>query len=163
MDQANYSGFFKCVLPFFLVFLLSGCNTPETQNISDEDISNLLDITYIKGPEIIKGEYVAVTLENKSDYCLSFPSDYGIRIFGEMNGELIEIDDLMETIGEYKETPEIVDYKYGLFTTMSIIFVPDTQKLALLEPTDFYAIISGTLCEDDSVSITKKILFTVLP
>ena len=163
MNHNNYSGFRNCFLAFFLVVVLSGCSTPETQIISDEDVSNLLEITYIKGPEIIKGEYIAVTLENKSDYCISFPSDYGIRIFGEMNGELIKIDDLMETVGEYKETPEIVDHKYGLFTTMSIIFVPDTQKLVLLEPTDFYAIISGTLCEDDSVFISKKILFTVLP
>ena len=46
----------------------------------------------------------------------------------------------------------------------SLVYIlPDTSNLVITEPIDSYALITGSLCDDENIVIEKKIQFVIVP
>ncbi len=146
------------LLMIFSIVVLIGC-TQIKRNPSPLKISNSLTVSYQTGPTISKDEYIEVYIENPMKYCITFPPDYGIRIFYdeinpiEVENKTIYIDTIPRTLGP----------KESIDSIRSVIFSPDLSKEFIDKPTKFYAEITGHICKDNSITISKKIPFLVNP
>lgn len=147
----------------FFVFVvwtacMSGCSNSKEQEATD--LSALVDIQYEIGPEISKQEILTVWLVNQSSSCISFPLDYGIKVFAETGEGWTEVPNVIE----YKGTgPNLLKPKGDIFSQRSIVVKPDLSSLTLAAPTRFYVEIQGHECADDSHIVKKEIPFTVVP
>lgn len=135
-----------------IVLFLVSCE----KKVNTEDISKLLKISNEEIPVIAEG-YI-FRIDNYSDYCIQFPLGYNLQIFVDTIDGIREIPNSAQYFGE---TPITIEKKGSPQSSIFISFSPRTQDLSLLKSMDFYVVITGSLCEDSSVIIEKKIPFEV--
>jgi hypothetical protein len=139
-----------------LSVLLLSCSK---QTIEPEVISESIKITYQDtGP--IAGNPVDALLTNTSKYCIKFDLLNGVKLFAKQKEKWVEIPNLVEFIG----TSTITLMPEGnLSSEASVIIGPDTTTLIITTPIDAYALLTGHLCDDETIQIQKKIPFTIDP
>ena len=148
--------FFQTCFIILIIFLV-GCSKPTP---TPEELADNLEVQFSEGPEIQIYGHVQGIIRNTTSYCFVFPPDLGIKLFEDHAGNLFEIGNYTKYIGKdpiyLMPIGDINDF-------ISISFDPDVTSLAISEQTSFYAEITGHLCDDDSVIITKKIPFVIVP
>jgi hypothetical protein len=137
--------------------LLTGCKKTGS---TTEEISNLLSIEYQQGPKIQINDVITALVWNNSSECMIFPLNYGIEIYTYINGEKLEIDNKAVYKGN---DSRILKKKGDIDSFIFVGFSPDLSTFEISKSTEFTAEISGHLCDDDSIIITKKIPFVVYP
>ena len=147
-----------CLILSVVIAILSGCNKP-SQNSLPQDIADSLLIEYQSGPEIPVYGHIEALLNNPTSFCIVFPPDLGIRLFLEQEGSITEIHNFTKYIGDQSRYLEPAGHQ----DFISVGFDPDISDLGVLEATEFYAEITGHLCDDDSVVIIKRIPFVIVP
>jgi hypothetical protein len=143
------------VVLFLSVFLL-GCSK---QAIQPEVISESIKISYLDtGP--IAGNPVDALLTNTSEYCIKFNLQDDIKVFAKQKEQWVEIPNLVEYLGD---PTMILMPKGDLSSEGTVILGPDIDTLVINAPTDAYALLTGHLCDDDTIQIQKRIPFTINP
>lgn len=146
------------LIMIFSIIVLTGCNQ-EKLNPSPQTISESLTMTYHTGPSISRDDYIEVYFENPTKYCIKFPKDYGIRIFSdEKNSTEIENNTIY-----FGSNPRVLGPKGSIGSIRSVVFSPDLSNELINKPTKFYAVITGHICKDNSIIISKRIPFLVNP
>lgn len=145
------------VLTLIVLLGLTSCTKPAPNTAG---VSDLLVITYDSGPGIGIGDNLEFWIKNESDRCISFPVDYGLKLFVKANQTWDQVPNLATYVGE---EPNVLESKGGTFSEDAVIARPDVSQLDLAGPTDFYASVTGHLCDDGSVIVEKEIPFTVTP
>ncbi len=145
------------VVSIFFLVILVGCNkdTP-----SPEEVSNSIILTYQTGPAIHIYGNVDSTLDNPTNQCIVFPTDYNLKIYKDSTIETTEIKNTTAYIGA---RPYYLRPVGEIESTLFVTFSPDLTGSTISEPTSFYAEITGHLCNDESVIIKKRIPFIVIP
>jgi hypothetical protein len=138
--------------------ILSGCSNSSESRV--ENIANGIDVSYETGPQISQGQNLIFWIKNQTDFCVSFPPDYGIKVFSETSNGWEEVPNLVNYVGT---EPRLLQPKDNFFSEDSIFARPDLSGLGLVKPANFYVSISGNLCDDKTVLIEKKISFIVVP
>ena len=151
------SNLFFQICAFLLVIFLVGCSKPTT---TPEEFADSLEVKFSEGPEIQIYGHVQGIIRNTTSYCFVFPPDLGIKLFEDHAGNLLEIGNYTKYIG--KDTIHLMPIG-DINDFISISFDPDVSGLVISEPTNFYAEITGHLCDDDSLVIKKRIPFIVVP
>lgn len=142
-----------------VILLLTGCNNSNT-TLTPNEISDSLEISYQVGPEIQIYSYVQALVKNPTTYCIVFPLDYGMKIYSEENGNNVEIKNRTVYIGD---KPNYLKAISDIESFVLVVISPDTSQLIINQPINFYAEITGHLCDDESVVIKKQIPFVVVP
>ena len=156
--RKKYLGFFRIIILIPLIILI-GCNRSTLFPKYDE-ISDSLLVTYQTGPEIHINGYIEAIVDNITSYCIVFPTNYGIRLFFEGTNGVEEIQDTTTYIGNRPNyLKPIGDIESGFY----IVFSPNVSNFQISKPTEFFAEITGHLCDDNSVIIKKKIPFVMVP
>jgi len=149
--------YLKDIAFLFLIVALCSCASPEDKN---QGISDPIVVTYITGPEIEMTDLLDFWVKNTSDECIVFPFDFGAKILLDNNGSWIEINNL----ARYHPEEDIYLRAAGnIFSENAVGLQPDYSSIVLQENTDLLVVITGHLCEDDSVIIEKQIPFVVKP
>jgi hypothetical protein len=155
-----------CLLLKILV-LVSGCSTihniqdpQETATIETYQWGDLLEITFLRGPEIHTSEYVSFWIKNLSEYCMVFPYDFGTKIWIKSDSGWEEIDNIMHYS---PEEDRLLDPSGSLFSNMDGSIAPDLTNYPINAKTEFKALLTGHFCDDESIVVEKEILFTVSP
>jgi len=152
------SYYFRPFTYLILIFFISGCN-PDSKHLPD-DLANSLIVTYRNGSEIQSGETLEVLIENKTKYCLDFTPYYNIEINVDINGTLTLVKNNIIVSGN---KPNILmpvgDPASGGFISVN----PEMIIYNISKPIDASFQISGHLCDDENLLITKSIPFTILP
>lgn len=141
-----------------MAIAISGCSNSSEQQIAN--IADSIDVSYQTGPQIEVHQDLTIWIKNQTNYCISFPPDFGIKVFAEINKNWQEVPNLGTFLGNQ---PILLKPKGDIFAETSLDARPDVSALALTQPTNFYVLISGNLCDDENVSIEKKIPFVVVP
>ena len=68
------------ILLFFIMILYSCSSSPKSQV---ENIADGIEVSYETGPKIGQNQILTFWIENQTQFCLSFPRDYGIKIFSK--------------------------------------------------------------------------------
>lgn len=140
---------------FSLVALvICGCQKTPISNLEDK-----LTFYYETGPEIKENEILTIWLYNQTNICISFPSDFGAKIYAETKDGPLQVENNTKVIGNQ---PWIFDPKIEISLESPMSLRPDISKLALAKPINFFIIVNGYLCSDKNVSITKKIPFSII-
>ena len=145
------------ILLFFIMILYSCSSSPKSQV---ENIADGIEVSYETGPKIGQNQILTFCIENQTQFCFSFPRGYGIKIFSKTSNGWIEVPNRGKFLGT---EPRLLKPKEDFFSEDSVDVFPDISGLGLVQPTDFYVSISGSLCEDETVVIEKKIPFVVAP
>ena len=137
--------------------LLLGCANDES-----EEIISKIQVSYPVSQEISKASGVGIRIEliNESKYCVIFPIVTGMKIYTEQNGSQLEVENLINIIGDQNIN---LNPKDEIFSLLFVDIVPDLSAITITEPTQFFVSLSGYLCDDKNVEITKIIPFTVIP
>ncbi len=137
--------------------LLLGCANDEP-----EEIISKIQVSYPVSQEISKASGVGIRIEliNESKYCVIFPIVTGMKIYTEQNGSQLEVENLINIIGDQNIN---LNPKDEIFSLLFVDIVPDLSAITITEPTQFFVSLSGYLCDDKNVEITKIIPFTVIP
>jgi hypothetical protein len=141
----------------FLVAITAGCSNQPSQSTN---IAELIDIGYQSGPEISPGGIVEAWMENMSNQCISFPTDFSIHVFVEQHGDWIEVSNRVTYVGD---RPELLKPKGDMPSSALVYIRPDTSGLTITESVDSYAVVTGQLCDDENYVIEKKIPFVIIP
>lgn len=157
----------KLCLFLAILALISGCSAShntlspqETATLEISQLGDLLDVTFLRGPDINSSQNVSLVIKNLSDYCMVFPYDFGIKLWVEVNGDWEDIDNMVQ----YRPEEDIYLEPAGdLFSVMGVSLFPDLSNFPLPEKTNFKAMLIGHLCDDATVVIEKDIFFTVSP
>lgn len=147
-------------LRFFLTMvsvLLLGCATKNPETIAPE-----IQVAFPVSQEISKTSGTGWDLEltNESNYCVIFPLVSGLKIYTEKGGSRIEVENLLNIIGDENL---IVNPKGQIFSSRFVGILPDLSSITVTEPMQFFVSLSGYLCDDEYIKITKVIPFTVVP
>jgi hypothetical protein len=148
---------FKLAL-VMMAMAIGGCIGSSKQQIAN--IADSIDVSYQTGPRIGVNQDLTVWIKNQTAYCVSFPPDYGIKIFAETSDGWTEVSNLVTFVGNQ---PRSLKPKGDIFSERSIDVRPDVSALMLSQPTNFYVSISGHLCNDETVLVEKEIPFVVVP
>jgi len=148
--------FFQICVIILIVFL-AGCSKPTP---TPEEIADTLEVKFSERPEIQIYGHVQGIIRNTTSYCFVFPPDLGIKLFEDHVGNLSEIGNYTKYVGK---DPIYLMPIGDINEFISISFDPDVSSLTISEPTNFYAEITGHLCNDESIIIKKKIPFVVMP
>lgn len=146
----------KLPIVLLLSVLLLSCNQAE----QPEFISESIEIRYQEPSELIAGNPVDVWLINTSKHCLQFDLLDGMKIFVRQEEQWIEIANSVKFIGDSTVT---LMPKGDFFSETLINIRPDFTTLAISTPTDAYALLTGYLCNDNTIQIQKEIPFTINP
>jgi hypothetical protein len=142
------------------IAILSSC----TKSIDQPaEIADSIVLFYPTGPQMGVIDYLDgfnVWIKNETKYCINFPPDYGIKVFAEIGNVVIEVPNLVTYLGTQ---PILLEPKGEDFSEHSVSVWPDVINLELKMPTNFYAQITGYLCDDEGVAVIKKIPFIVVP
>lgn len=144
----------------FCAFCISTLITYGCQIVPIANLEDNITYYYQTDSEINKSEYLTIWIQNRTNKCISFPPDFGARIFAETESGEIEVPNLMKVIGD-KEW--IFDPQNEISLENPLNLRPNILELSLSKPTNFYVLISGHLCNDEQTVINKKIPFTVTP
>lgn len=143
------------------IMLLTSCGAPDPQEIADSLLIYFNSGAFQKGNQIKAGSGLSVSVINRSGYCLIFPYDYGVKkIYLQRNGEELEISNTVDYI--FLEDAPTVD-KIDIDSSGSVLLAPDLTNIVIDAPQEFRATITGHLCDDETVEITKDIIFFVVP
>lgn len=145
------------VLIIIAIISISSCSELSGQST---EIADFIEISYQTGPEIEVNQDLTVWLKNNSKYCISFPVDFGLKVFVEKDNGWFEIQNLGTFLGDQ---PILLKPKGDIFSENVIDVRPDVSNLSLNKSTNFYALLSGHLCEDETKVVEKKIEFVIVP
>ena len=148
---------FKFAIVIMTLAIISCSNSSEEKNAN---IADSIEVSYQTGPQIGVHQDLTIWIKNQTDFCISFPPDYGIKIFSETNNGWKEVSNLVNYLGT---EPRLLQPKEDSSSEDSVFARPDVTSLGLVKPTNFYVSISGNLCDDKTVLIEKKIPFVVVP
>ena len=138
--------------------LLVGCFQQAKQ---PEEIADLLQIRFQDTSEISLRTPIIVWINNTSNYCIEFPLEGEIKaVYAQQKEKWVEIPNLVKKAGNQNL---IIEPKGDLLSERMVVISPDISSLVLEEPTKFYALLAGYLCDDHNIQIQKEIPFTVLP
>ncbi len=140
-----------------IIILLSGCLK---QSDAPTMIANSIEITYSPSPEMKVGYQMEVLLKNTTKYCVQFPLVDGLEIYANQNGAWVKVPNLVTILGDENLYLESKDKP---LSRRSIDIQPDISSLEIQNPTSFRALLTGHLCDDESIKIEKEIPFTVVP
>ena len=141
-----------------LTLAIISCSNSSEQQIAD--IADSIEVSYQTGPQIGVHQDLTIWIKNQTKYCVSFPPDFGIKVFAEINKNWQEVPNLGTFLGN---EPRLLKPKGDIFAETSLDARPDVSDLGLTQSTNFYVSISGHLCDDDTVLVEKKIPFVVVP
>jgi hypothetical protein len=145
----------------FILFFI-GINVSCSNELSQPtDIATSIEITYQTGPEISPGGEVLAWINNTTDNCINFPTDFGIKVFVLQGEDWLEVQNLVTY--ESDEPQVVLEPKGEMFSRNLVHIWPDVSSLIITEPVDSYALITGHLCEDENYAIEKKIPFVIIP
>lgn len=120
-----------------------------------------LHLEYVKELNIYRSETLEFWIKNTSQACITFPYNFGIRIYYENNGAWVEVGN------EFQYLPNVQDIEIQpsgqLFSQNDIELVPDIHNIQITSTAKFKADIQGYLCKDKKVVVEKEIPFTVSP
>jgi hypothetical protein len=165
-DSINLKKIIFGILGIVIILIMAGC-TQSSQLIN----GNAIRVEFINGPELhldfVKelNQYQTSTLtfriKNTSQTCITFPYDFGIKIYYENNGSWIETDNMFQYFPKDKDV--LLDSVGNIDSDMVVNLSPDIQNVQISTIVNFKATIQGHLCKDKSVVVEKEIPFTVLP
>jgi hypothetical protein len=149
-------------IPLLVLYMLTSAILSSCSHASEQPvvISDSIDVEYQPDQQIGINEDLTIWITNQSKYCIEFPIDIGIRIVAKQTGDWIEVPNLVTYSGNI---PIQLKPKGDVFSKKAVIVWPDVTGLSLVDPTDFLAIITGHLCDDESTVVEKKIPFIVIP
>jgi len=150
----------KITLLTYALMVLLGTINCSSELGQPTNIASSIEITYQAGPEITPGGEVLAWIDNTTRSCISFPPDFGIKVFVQQGEDWLEVPNLVTYVSE---EPQILDPRGSLFSRTLVHVWPDVSGLVITEPVDSYALITGTLCDDESYAIEKKIPFEIVP
>lgn len=145
-------------LIFIFLFIVGSLGCSNRSSLPT-DISEKISITYQTGPEIPASGYIEAWIENTSDQCISFPNDFNIKVFVEQNQDWTEIPNRVTYQGD---RPQILEAKGNNQSDTLVNLRPDTSGLDISAPVNAYALIRGSLCDDEDFKVEKKIPFTIV-
>jgi hypothetical protein len=137
---------------------MNSCSSSSDQQ--PVNIADSIDVSYQTGPKISTHETLTIWIVNQTNYCISFPPGFGIRIFAETNNGWVEVQNTGKYLGS---DPSLLKPQGDIFSQGIIDAQPDISQLAITKATNFYLEISGHLCDDDTVIVKKEIPFIVVP
>lgn len=140
--------------------LLVSCYSPDPQEISDSILIYYNNGAFQKGNQITAGSGLSMSILNRSDYCLVFPYDYAIRMYLKKDSEDIEVSNTVEYIF-LENAPIFETIEAG--SQGSVLIAPDLTNIVVNDPKEFRATITGHLCDDETIEITKEFVFFVVP
>ena len=137
--------------------LLLGCASK-----NPEEIASKIQVDFPVSQEISKASGTGwdVELTNESNYCVIFPLVTGMTIYTELGGKQLEVENMVNIIGSENL---YLNPRGEIFSKMSVGILPDISNVTIEKPTQFFARLSGYLCEDENTNIIKTIPFTVTP
>ncbi len=145
------------IISVILLVSIANCQSQSSEDIKTQT-ENSLELRYLVGPNLIAGEILLISIENQSKHCIEFPLDFNIQVYTQINNDWLTVPEL----GQYFGDGVVTLYPIGDFRNAKWVNVsPDLSGIEL--PADFYATIIGHLCNDEGISITKKIPFTIAP
>ncbi len=143
------------------IVLLASCGAPDPQEVEDSIVIFYSDDgIFQQGNQVKAGWGLEARVVNRSDYCVFFPYDYGIKIYlkaGEIETEIANTVTYLNP-----EDVRLVE-KNNVGSQGAIVLRPDIANIAIDAPQEFRATITGHLCDDQTVEITKEIIFFVVP
>ena len=143
------------------IMLLTSCGVPDSQEIADSLLIYYYDGIFQQENQVKAGWGLEARVMNRSDYCVIFPYDYGIKIyFRKAGGEDVEVSNTVNYT--FLENAPMVERIDG-GSQGSIMLAPDLTNITVNAPREFRATITGHLCDDETVEITKEIIFFVVP
>ncbi len=147
----------KILLFAIISALLIGCASQSPETIASE-----IQVSFPVSQEISKsaGTGWDIELTNESKYCVIFPLVSGMKIYTERDGSRIEVENLLKIMGDENL---VINPNGQIFSSRFVGIVPDLSEIAVTEPIQFFISLSGYLCNDESVKISKIIPFTVIP
>ena len=141
-----------------LAITLSSCGTNATKAPVNSD--NVLIISeYQNGPNIHSNEILSFWIKNNTDDCITFPNDFGVKIYMVKEGKLVEVNNSMTYL---PKDNIVLKAKGNIFDEDMVELHPDLSGITLNTQAQFEATISGIMCKDKS-EILKKISFTIKP
>lgn len=112
------------------------------------------------GNKVKAGWALEVLLINTSDACVVFPFNYGVKIYHQEDEKINFIANLVD----YTSKNEIFLTPEGELSSQRLIAIePDLTDFSVAAPQELHATITGHLCDDENVVITKEITFFVVP
>ncbi|MBK9602237.1 MAG: hypothetical protein IPO36_10405 [Anaerolineales bacterium] len=116
--------------------LLLGCANDEP-----EEIISKIQVSYPVSQEISKASGVGIRIEliNESKYCVIFPIVTGMKIYTEQNGSQLEVENLINIIGDQNIN---LNPKDEIFSLLFLDIVPDLSAITITEPTQFFVSLS---------------------
>lgn len=127
---------------------------------SPDNLAEMIEISYLSATEITSGQSLSLTIINKSNYCITFPAGYNLKVFANINGEWNELTNLARVRGN---KPNNLMSGGNIDSVGFIDALPDISNYGFSHPTDAYVLISGHLCDDENFIIEKEIPFTIVP
>jgi hypothetical protein len=150
----------KLALFLSTLFVVVGTISCSSEQDQLTDVSSQLEIDYQMGPEIPLNGEVQTWINNTTNNCISFPPDFGIKVFVKQDEDWLEVPNLVTYANK---EPQVLKPKSDLFPTILVSIWPDVSSLNIKMSLDGYALITGHLCEDESHVIEKKIPFVIVP
>jgi len=145
-------------LLIILIFILTGgCSTLSNQPL--DNIADLLEVSYPAGSEVSQSQVLSVLISNQTNYCFSFPPDYGAKLYVNVNNNWMQIPNKIKVIGD---SPVLLQPKGDIFSEGYINVFPDVTNIKSVNSMELYVLISGHVCNDSQFLIEKKIPFTVV-
>jgi len=146
----------KNICPAFICFLLvASCVSCRQGNNADfvdypgsVPLVDFLEITELPDVEKIREAEINLFVENKTEDCVVFPYDYGMRIFAQSNNVWEEIPNL----GNYIVKSNIIlTVSSGEVPFVVVYLLPDYSELKE-QPSKIRVILSAYLCYDGTPS-----------
>ncbi len=147
----------KIFLGIVATFLLTSCSKNSDTPIA---ISNSIEIAYSPSSEMEVGNQMEAILINKTKHCIQFPLVDGLEIYATQNGTWVKVPSLVTILGDQNL---YLEPKGKPLSRRSIDIQPDISSLEIQNPTSFRVLLTGHLCDDESIKIEKEIPFTVGP
>ncbi len=153
---------FKILLIAILaIMLLASCGAPDPQEIADSLIvyypSNSI---FQRENQVMVGWGLEAWITNESEYCIVFPYDYGVKIYLKDEKAETEVANTV-TYANYQDVRLAQRGDSGSRRIIPVL--PDLTNIIIDVPQEFRATITGYLCDDETVEITKEIIFFVVP
>lgn len=143
------------------IVLLASCGVPDPQEIADSLLIYYpSDSIFQRENQVMVGWGLEARVVNRSDYCVFFPYDYGIKIYLKAGEIETEIENTVTYLNP--EDVRLVE-KNNVGSQGAIVLRPDLTNIVIDAPQEFRATITGHLCDDETVEITKEIIFFVVP
>jgi len=125
---------------------------------SPEEIASMLEVNFLSSDEIKFGESLSVSILNTSNYCVVFPPNYDAKVFVKVEDKWIEVSNLANVLTD-KEN--ILLPGGGIESIDFVDVLPDLSSYRNLKPSEAYVILTGHVCNDEKISIVKKINFVI--